>query len=147
MQLVCPACGARNRVPDERLFESPKCGKCAALLLAAAPLTLSDAALPGFLAGTGLPVLVDFWAGWCGPCQMMAPQFAAAAKARPTLRFVKLDTEQAPVAAQHYQIRSIPTLILFWQGRELARHSGVLQAAELLQWAERQLQAAGCPLR
>ncbi|MCL6262543.1 thioredoxin TrxC [Craterilacuibacter sp. RT1T] len=139
MQLVCPDCGAKNRVPDERLYAQPLCGKCKTQLMAAIPATLSEAALPGFVQGTELPVLVDFWATWCGPCQTMAPQFAEAARQATEIRFAKVDSDSAPQASARYAIRSIPTLVLFKHGREIARQSGAMAAAQILAWARREL--------
>ena len=137
MLLVCPACASTNRVPDERLADQPVCGKCKAPLTAAEPFALDDASLPGFLARTGLPVAVDFWAAWCGPCKMMAPHFATAARQMPMVRFAKVDTDACPEASARYVIRSIPTLILFDQGREVARVSGAMGAGELVAWIKR----------
>jgi thioredoxin 2 len=134
MHLVCPKCGAKNRVAAEKLNHELACGRCSANLMAAEPVALSDAALPSFLAGTELPVVVDFWAEWCGPCKMMAPQFAAAARALPQVRFVKVDTDAAPQSSTRYNIRSIPTLILFHHGRETARLAGAVSAAQLQSW-------------
>ncbi|WP_269533469.1 thioredoxin TrxC [Chitinimonas sp. BJYL2] len=139
MHIACPYCGAVNRVPTERLNDAPNCGKCHQALLPLEPVSLSDAQLAPYLANTELPVLIDFWATWCGPCQMMAPQFEAAAAQAPDIRFIKVDSDQARVAAAHFAIRSIPTLILWHEGREIARHSGVMQASQLLAWARGQI--------
>jgi len=138
MNLACPACGATNRVPDARLNDQPVCGKCGAGLMDAKPFALSDASLPAFIAHTELPVLVDFWADWCGPCKMMAPHFANAATQLPEVRFAKVDTEACPQASAAHAIRSIPTLILFRGGREVARQSGAMPAADLVRWVQAQ---------
>ena len=136
MHLVCPSCGTTNRVPTERLGDAPVCGRCDAQLMSAEPVDQSDVSLPKFISGTESPVVVDFWAAWCGPCKAMAPAFAAAARQIPEVRFVKLDSDAAPVASARYGIRSIPTLILFKRGIEIARVSGALSTAQLLSWVQ-----------
>ena len=141
MNLCCPACGTTNRVPTERLKDQPVCGRCGAELMAAKPAVLTDATFPAFVAHTDLPVLVDFWAEWCGPCKMMAPHFANAASQLPDVRFAKLDTDAHPQASAANGIRSIPTLVLYRDGRELARQSGAMAAGDLMRWVQSQLAA------
>jgi thioredoxin 2 len=143
MELCCPSCGTTNRVPDQRLSDKPVCGRCGAELMAAKPAALNDATFPAFIAHTDLPVLVDFWADWCGPCKMMAPHFANAAAQLPEVRFAKVDTEASPQASAAYGIRSIPTLILYRRGREVARQSGAMASADLVRWVQGQLARQG----
>jgi thioredoxin 2 len=143
MNLVCPECATTNRVPDARLHEQPVCGRCGAELMAAKPANLTDATLTAFVAHTELPVLVDFWAEWCGPCKMMAPHFANAATQLVDVRFAKLDTEAHPQASATYAIRSIPTLILFRGGKEVARQSGAMSAGDLVRWVQSRLATQG----
>ena len=138
--VVCQHCQGVNRVPELRLTEDPQCGKCKGALFKSAPIALDAAGFERFVGNSELPLLVDFWAPWCGPCRMMAPAFEQAAKQlEPRIQLLKVNTEQQQALAAKYNIRSIPTLILFRSGRELARMSGALDAQGLVQWAEQNL--------
>lgn len=135
MNIVCPDCQAINRVPDERLGQNPKCGKCGALILVGRPVELTAATFSRFLGKSDMPVVVDFWAPWCGPCKMMAPVFAqTAAQMRARFLFAKVNTEAEQGLAQQFGIRSIPTLALFRNGTEVDRVAGAMDAGNLRNW-------------
>lgn len=134
LHIACPHCAALNRVPRSRLGQSPNCGKCKQPLFTGTPVTLDESTFDRHV-GADLPVVVDFWADWCGPCKMMAPHFERAARSvEPAVRFAKLDTEAAPAIAGRYGIRSIPTVIAFRNGREIARQSGAMDQGTLERW-------------
>jgi thioredoxin 2 len=135
LHIACPACGTGNRVPAERLAEQPNCGKCAAPLFSAHPVALTDANFDAVIKGTDLPVVVDCWASWCGPCMRFAPVFEeAAAKLEPRVRLAKLDTDANPTTSARLGIRSIPTLVVFKGGKEAARISGSMPLGPFMEW-------------
>lgn len=130
----CPACGAGNRIPKTRLADRPVCGRCRQPMFSGQPVDLTDASFEPMVSGS-LPVVVDFWAPWCGPCRTMGPEFEkAAADLEPEFRLARVNTEEAQAVAGRHGIRSIPTMIVFKDGRELARHSGAVPAAEIVRW-------------
>jgi len=135
LHVVCPHCEATNRIPAARLPESGKCGRCHQPLFAGHATELTAASFHKHVGSNDIPVLVDFWAPWCGPCQMMAPQYAQAAQSlEPKVRLAKVNTDAEPGLAAEFNIRSIPTLALFKAGREVARQAGAMRAPDIIRW-------------
>lgn len=137
LHTVCPECGAVNRVPQSRLGSGGKCGACHRPLFPGRPVSLGDERFQRAVGREQLPVVVDFWADWCGPCKAMAPVFEQiSAELASRVRFVKVDVDAAPATAQRYGIRSIPTLAIFRDGKQIASRAGVMPGTELRAWVE-----------
>lgn len=135
--IVCPHCDAVNRVGQERVRDAPVCGKCQRELFMAKPIDVTSARFAKHIERNDIPVVVDFWAAWCGPCKMMGPAYhQAAERLEPGMRLLKVDTENVQDVATRYNIRSIPTLVMFRNGREVARQSGAMDAGSIVNWAQ-----------
>ena len=134
---VCPRCSATNRLPKSKPANEAKCGKCGGAIFDGTPATLTAQSFQRHIKSNDIPVVIDFWAEWCGPCKMMAPEFTkAAGEMEPKARFAKVDTEAEQSIAAQFGIRSIPTLIIFKGGKEVARQAGAMRAEQLKAWVQ-----------
>ncbi|MGK0306397.1 MAG: thioredoxin 2 [Gammaproteobacteria bacterium] len=140
MHIVCSLCLAINRIPESKSHTQAKCGKCQQAAYSSSPVELSDSSFYRYIEKNDLPVIVDFWASWCGPCQAMAPVFSKVAKQSESLLFAKVNTEQAQKVSSDATIRSIPTLVFFYHGKEIDRISGGLSESQLKNWIVQCLQ-------
>ncbi len=140
LHVTCPHCSSVNRIPANRLNDKPKCGKCKQALFTGHPINLTSANFNAHIQRNDIPVLVDFWAPWCGPCKMMAPAFEqAAAQLEPQVRLAKVNTEEEQMLGAQFGIRSIPTLALFKNGKEIARQAGAMGAQDIIRWVQAHL--------
>jgi len=138
--IVCPSCFATNKIGKDRLTDKPKCGKCGKPLFLGKPVSLNDHSFLKFVKKTNIPVVVDFWAEWCGPCKMMAPIFLQAAQTmEPQVIFAKLNTEEAPLTASEFGIRSIPTIAVLENGKVISQRAGAMSLPDLKAWIQQSI--------
>lgn len=137
VNVVCPKCGKINKIPSKSSYAKVNCGQCKASLMDTKPIVVTESNFSQYVAGSSLPVVVDFWADWCGPCRMMAPAFEQAASALPLkVQFLKLNTEEHHKLSAKYGIRSLPTMVIFRDGTEIDRVSGAMSSDQILQWID-----------